>query len=112
MACKTHDFFTAALLAGLAFSVHSTANAQTPLRKTAGFLPVAVPLAAAQAVPSPQGLAPVAAGESSAQPIEPAVDLSKTDAVWRLSPAQRAVLREQVRRSASRSARCPQCRPD
>ena len=111
MACNTHGFFTAALLAGLAFSVHCTAHAQTPLRKT-GFLPVAVPLAAVQSVPAPQGLGPVAAGESSAQPIEPAVDLSKTDAVWRLSPAQRAVLREQVRRSTSRNARCPQCRPD
>ena len=111
MACKMHGFFAAALLAGLAIGMHGAAQAQS-MRKSAGFLPVAVPLTAVQNTPAPQGMSPVAAGESSAQPIEPTVDLSKTDAVWRLSPAQRAVLREQVRRSASRSARCPQCRPE
>ena len=110
MACKMHGFFAAALLAGLAIGMHGAAQAQS-MRKSAGFLPVAVPLTAVQNTPAPQGLT-VAAGESSAQPIEPTLDMSKTDAVWRLSPAQRAVLREQVRRSASRSARCPQCRPE
>ena len=111
MACKMHGFFAVALLAGLSIGMHGAAQAPS-MRKSAGFLPVAVPLPAEQPVPVPQGLTPVAAGESSAQPMEPVVDISKTDAVWRLSPAQRAVLREQVRRSATRSARCPQCRPE
>ena len=114
MAGKTHVFLTATLLTGLAVGMCGAAFAQSPLRKPAGFLPVALPLAALQNPnpPAPAGLTTVAAGESSAQPVEAPVDMNKADATWRLSPAQRAVLREQVRRSAARNVRCPQCRPE
>jgi hypothetical protein len=110
MVCRTHGFFARALLTGLAFGMCS-AHAQPPQRKSAGMLPMAAPLTAQAAPAQINGPFVLAVGESSAQPSAPAT-LSKADDAWRLSPTQRAVLREQVRRSAPRNARCPQCRPD
>ena len=107
MACIQQKIFAGALVVflgamGSGWGVVHAQSANSRAKVQPGFMPVG-----AQGAQVPPTVA-LAVGESSAQAIEAPVVMrvSKPDKVWRLSPAQRAELRDQVRRSSpSRSDR-------
>ena len=103
MACIQQKIFAGALVVflgamGSGWGVVHAQSANSRAKVQPGFMPTG-----AQVVLPPTAVV-LAVGESSAQPIEVPVVMrvSAPDNVWRLTPAQRAELREQVRRSSPR----------